>query len=135
MVFALSNQSSTAMTDSYTLSDVVKLTGAKPRTIQYWSLNGVIQCDPETQHSGPGSPRQYSEDEVVIAMIINGVARMPLMIGALKDISNKIREMIQYGHKKKFKSFNMSFGLKGCLPPCIKTMTLNEKSKTLWIIF
>ena len=104
MVFALPDQSSTAMTDSYTLSDIIKLTGAKPRTIQYWSLNGVIQCDPETQHSGPGSPRRYSEDEVVIAMIINGVARMPLMIGALKNISNKIREMIRYGNKKKFKN-------------------------------
>ena len=80
-----------------TLSQLVKCTGLKPRTLQFWTLNGVIHCDPETQHGGPGVPRRYSEDEVAIALILSEVIRMPLQVGALREIAGRVREIVHFG--------------------------------------
>ena len=80
-----------------TLSQLVKCAGLKPRTLQFWILNGVIRCDPETEHGGPGVPRRYSEDEVAIALVLSEVIRMPLQFGALREIAERFREIMHYG--------------------------------------
>lgn len=86
------------MTD-ITLSQLVKCTGLKPRTLQFWTLSGVIHCDPETEHGGPGVPRRYSEDEVAIALVLSEIIRMPLQVGALREIAERFREIMNYGPK------------------------------------
>ena len=80
-----------------TLSQLVKCTGLKPRTLQFWTLNGVIQCVPETEHGGPGVPRRYSEDEVATALVLSEIIRMPLQVGALREIAERFREIMRYG--------------------------------------
>ena len=80
-----------------TLSQLAKCTGLKPRTLQFWTLNGVIQCDPETEHGGPGVPRRYSEDEVATALVLSEIIRMPLQVGALREIAERFREIMRYG--------------------------------------
>jgi len=85
------------MSETYTLSEVSRLTGVKPRTIQFWTQSGVIRCDPETEHGGPGVPRRYPEDEVAIALVVGEISRMPLQVGALREIADRLREIIHYG--------------------------------------
>ncbi len=80
-----------------TLSRLAKCTGIRPRTLQFWTLNGVIQCDPETVHGGPGVPRRYSEDEVAVALVLSEIIRMPLQVGALREIAERFREIMHYG--------------------------------------
>ncbi len=80
-----------------TLSQLAKCTGIRPRTLQFWTLNGVIQCDPETVHGGPGVPRRYSEDEVAVALVLSEIIRMPLQVGALHEIAERFREIMRYG--------------------------------------
>ncbi len=84
------------MTD-ITLSQLAKCMGLKPRTLQFWTLNGVICCDSETEHGGPGVPRRYSEDEVAIALVLSEIIRMPLQVGALREIAERFREIMHYG--------------------------------------
>ena len=80
-----------------TLSQLAMCTGLKPRTLQFWTLNGVIQCDPKTEHGGPGVPRRYSEDEVATALVLSEIIRMPLQVGALREIGERFREIMRYG--------------------------------------
>ena len=80
-----------------TLSQLAKCTGLKPRTLQFWTLNGVIRCDSETEHGGPGVPRRYSEDEVAIALVLSEIIRMPVQVGALREIAERFREIMHYG--------------------------------------
>lgn len=84
------------MTD-ITLSQLARCTGLKPRTLQFWTLSGVIHCDPESEHGGPGVPRRYSEDEVAIALVLSEIIRMPLQVGALREIAERFREIMHFG--------------------------------------
>ena len=94
------------MTETYTLSDISRLTGVKPRTIQFWTNNGVIDCDPETRHGGPGVRRRYSEDEVMIALVVGEISRMPLQVGALREIAGRLRDIATVGARMGFKNFD-----------------------------
>lgn len=93
------------MSKTFTLSEVSRLTGVKSRTIQFWTQSGVIRCDPETEHRGPGVPRRYPEDEVAIALVVGEISRMPLQVGALREISQGLREVIHSGSKMGFKDW------------------------------
>ena len=83
--------------EDITLSQLVKCTGLKSRTLQFWTLNGVIHCTAGTEHGGPGVPRRYPEDEVAVALVLSEVIRMPLQIGALREIAERFREIMKYG--------------------------------------
>ena len=83
--------------DKVTLAQLVECTGLKPRTLQFWNLNGVILCDPETAHGGPGVPREYPEGEVAIALMLSEITRMPLQLRAVKEIADRLREIINFG--------------------------------------
>ena len=83
--------------EDITLSQLVKCTGLKSRTLQFWTLNGVIHCTAGTEHGGPGVPRRYPEDEVAVALVLSEVIRMPLQIGALREIAERFREIMDYG--------------------------------------
>ncbi len=93
------------MSETFTLSKVSRLTGVKPRTIQFWTQSGVIHCDPETEHGGPGVPRRYPEDEVAIALVVGEISRMPLQVGALRQIAQALREVIHCGSRMGFKDW------------------------------
>ena len=80
-----------------TLSQLVECTGMKRRTIQYWTLTGVLLCDPETQHGGPGVPRQYPEEEAAVALVLSQITRVPLQLRAVKEIAARLREIINFG--------------------------------------
>lgn len=85
------------MPKSITVKQLSGLTGVKPRTLQFWTMNGVIECDPETKHEGPGKPRRYGEDEAAIALVLGGIIRMPLQVRALREIAQRLREIMKAG--------------------------------------
>lgn len=83
--------------EDITLSQLVECTGLKPRTLQFWTLNGVILCYPETQHGGPGVPRRYPGEEAAIALVLSQITRVPLQLRAVKEIAARLREIINFG--------------------------------------
>ena len=44
-------------------------------------------------------PRRYSEDEVAIALILSEVIRIPIQVRALREIGERLREIVHFGPK------------------------------------
>lgn len=85
------------MEKTLTIKQLSQLTGLENRTLQFWTVNGVLECDPETRHGGPGKPRRYPQDEAVVALMLSEIIRMPLQVGALREIAERFREIMNYG--------------------------------------
>lgn len=79
---------------TFLVADVASMAGLKPRTVQFWTLNGVIECDPATRHGGSGVKRRYELPEVVIAAFLGVIARLSVPVGQLKQAAQKIREVL-----------------------------------------
>jgi hypothetical protein len=82
----------------YTLSEVVKLTGARRRSVQLWAEAGVIKADGPTERAGSGTHRRFSRDEAVIACIVH--AFVPYPIGELLDVAAAIRRLFSHQPRK-----------------------------------
>lgn len=79
---------------SKALSELAKLTGLKPRTLQFWTASGALVPEAGTKHGGPGVHRRYAGDEVVIARILAAISRFNLQIGQLVSIAQLFRNSI-----------------------------------------
>lgn len=90
------------MARTFTLSELVEMTGLKPRTIQFWTANGVIRPDPTTEYGGPGVPRRYPVHEVAICLVLRELSRLPLQIGGFRQAAAKLREIFRYGEETGF---------------------------------
>lgn len=78
---------------SRSLSELAKLTGMKPRTLQFWAASGAIIPEEGTKHGGPGVHRKYPQAEVEIACVLAAISSFNLQVGALIAIANKLREI------------------------------------------
>jgi hypothetical protein len=78
-----------------TLADIVKATGAKPRTVQLWADAGVIVPELGSDREGSGRHRQFSKREAAIASIIAPFAVEKVAIGGLKAIAFGLRQEMQ----------------------------------------
>lgn len=76
---------------SISLSDLSKLTGLKPRTLQFWTTSGVIVPEGDTKHGGPGVHRKYPPFETIIACICAELIKYNFQISTLISASNYIR--------------------------------------------
>lgn len=85
------------MSTAIALSQLAKLSGVKARTLQYWTLSEVIRCEPESKHAGPGVPRRYPDEEVAITLILGEISKMPLQVGALRQIAEELRRIMRLG--------------------------------------
>lgn len=79
--------------NAYTLADLIKLTGAKRRSLLFWSDAGVLQAQRGTDRSGKGVHRRYSREEAVVAAILSGFADMT--IGMLRSVAQAVRRFVQ----------------------------------------
>ncbi|MCS3449552.1 hypothetical protein M2222_001627 [Bradyrhizobium elkanii] len=77
--------------DSYSLRDLVEVTGAKRRSLQLWADAGVILAERGTQRAGTGTHRQFSRREAIVACIIRPLAERQIAIGELLALSDRIR--------------------------------------------
>ena len=87
------------MPKTMTIKQMSRLTGVRARTLQFWTMSGVIECYPETRHEGPGKPRRYSEDEAAITLILGQISKLPLQPSAFGDIAGRLRKIIAFGPK------------------------------------
>lgn len=69
------------------LSDIARVTGAKPRSVQLWAEAGIVVPLPGTHREGPGAHRKYSLEEAAIACCIWPFAVEKVAIGGLKALS------------------------------------------------
>ncbi|MBK3800977.1 hypothetical protein GAY33_17380 [Azospirillum brasilense] len=76
-----------------TLAEAEKLSKVKSRTLQFWTMNNVIECTPDTRHGGTGVKRLYDIREIAIASIIGKVASLSISIGELSDIASCLRRI------------------------------------------
>jgi hypothetical protein len=81
--------------DSYTLADLVRVTGAKRRSLQLWADAGAIVADQSTDRAGTGTHRRFSRDEAIIACIVHAFALHQIAIGELLHIAAMVRFWIQ----------------------------------------
>ena len=92
------------MTETYALSQVAKASGMSPRTLQFWTSNGVIQPDADTLHGGPGTHRRYPREEVEIAAILFEMAAFNIQVGTLKNVAEDLRKSRDAGPEFGFAS-------------------------------
>ena len=81
---------------SYTLSEIVKLTGAKRRSVQVWADAGFVLAVDGTDRAGTGVHRRFEIEEVRLIALLVPLARMGVPIGWLRYFATKFRESFQY---------------------------------------
>jgi DNA-binding transcriptional MerR regulator len=86
--------------DTYTLSDIVALTGAKPRAIQLWADAGVLSPSSASGGRGSGVHRRFRHREVEIAAIIAPLSKMGVTIGHLKRVATETRKMKLWARRR-----------------------------------
>jgi DNA-binding transcriptional MerR regulator len=85
----------------YTLADIVRITGAKQRSIQLWADAGVIRADTSTERRGTGTHRRFSRNEAIIASIINVFSKRQVAIGELQRLASALRRFLQIGTNRR----------------------------------
>ncbi|WP_407146353.1 hypothetical protein [Bradyrhizobium sp. ORS 86] len=85
--------------DSYSLGDLVEITGAKRRSIQLWADAGVIKAERATHRAGTGTHRRFSRGEAIIACLIRPFAEHQIAIGELEKISASLRSSLDSNTK------------------------------------
>ena len=79
----------------YSLSDIVSLSNARPRSVQLWADAAAILANPATEKRGTGTHRRFGRDEAIIACCLTGFARRQVGIGELKRIGRAIRRRLK----------------------------------------
>lgn len=81
--------------DAYFLADLMRLTGAKRRTIQYWADHGVIKAEKGTEGAGTGTSRRFSRNEAFIACLVAVFAEKHMAVDVLVDVAAAVRKRIE----------------------------------------
>jgi DNA-binding transcriptional MerR regulator len=89
---------------TYTLREIADATGAKPRALQFWTLNGVLQPVEGTMHGGSGRHRRYARAEVELAAVLNELHVFTLSVGTLRSLADYLRDTITTGDRLGFTS-------------------------------
>jgi hypothetical protein len=84
------------MDDTYSLRDLVEVTGAKPRSLQLWADRKVIHAIADTDDAGSGVHRRFSREEAIIACIVQAFALRQIPIGELKQIGQTMRHSFSH---------------------------------------
>ena len=90
------------MRTGYSLAQVAKSTGLPTRTIQFWTVEGVLNATGDSQRRGPGKHRRYSFDEIKIAAVLAEIQNFQLRVGALISVSEYLRDIFKAGDELGF---------------------------------
>lgn len=82
-------------TDQLGLKDLLALTGAKTRTLQFWSDHGVLQASAATDKQGRGAHRRYAKSEAIIALIAAELDNFKIPVGEMLRISTRLRDSLE----------------------------------------
>jgi DNA-binding transcriptional MerR regulator len=85
---------------TYSVADVIKATGMKRRTIQFWADKGVIHATRPTQEGGSGVHRSFTRSEVIIACLIHPVSLgwrgdQTRSLGEIKEFASALRHLLR----------------------------------------
>ena len=85
---------------AYTVATLIRLTGAKRRTVQFWADQGLIHATKATQEQGPGVHRTFTRGEAIIACLIHPFSLgwrgdQSRSISELREIANTIRRLLK----------------------------------------
>jgi DNA-binding transcriptional MerR regulator len=78
-------------------ADIVERLGVKPRSVQFWTANGVLVG--QKQRSGSGIHRRYSFEDFEIAAIAGELSRYGLPISTLKAAADWFRSVQRWQNK------------------------------------
>jgi hypothetical protein len=91
---------------SHTLSEIVKFTGAKRRSVQLWADAGIVMAVEGTDRAGTGIHRRFEISEVRLIALLVPLAAMGVPIGWLRYFARSFREAFQYDSLKRSRSMN-----------------------------
>jgi hypothetical protein len=83
------------MATTVTLSELARLTGAKPRTLQLWADQHIIVPVAATDDAGTGVHRQFDEIESQIAALLVPIARADAGKKWLRTFSDLFRKHLR----------------------------------------
>lgn len=79
--------------EHFTVSELAKVIGEKPRTIQFWAEVGVLRVASDTHRQGKGVHRRFPRGEIPYAMLAHKLASMNCPIGEIEAVVNVVREL------------------------------------------
>jgi len=91
------------------LSDLVKISGRKPRAIQIETDAGVLRALPSTAGRGRGVHRRYDSIEVLFALIAGELELRKLPLAEVAQITNALRQVMSKMVKKQPTSAQEAF--------------------------
>ena len=90
------------MRDRFTISDLARMFGGKPRSYQLWSDRGVIEPLPETKMKGTGTAKAFDRRQTEIAGIVTEYHRLAgASIGSLMNLARYV-ELVLADHRGPF---------------------------------
>lgn len=78
----------------YTVTEIARIAGAKPRSVQHWAASGILLPSPQTDRQGTGTARRFEGDEVVIACLMQPLLERQISIGEMLGIAFVIRDQL-----------------------------------------
>jgi hypothetical protein len=81
----------------YTVTDLARISGANPRSVQHWAASRILSAKPQTDRAGTGTRRLFSQDEAVIASIIRPLLERQTPIGEMLRIALLVRGELLIG--------------------------------------
>jgi DNA-binding transcriptional MerR regulator len=109
----------------YTVTDLARIAGANPRSVQHWAASGLLSPDPVTNRAGTGVRRLFSSDELIVACILQPLVEHQTPIGELQTIGNSVRRSLFNGAEARRKLTAILSGSQAWLvlfPPRRKNM-------------
>lgn len=76
----------------YSVTDIARIAGANPRSIQHWAASGLLIAKSETNKKGAGSRRLFPADEAIIACVLQPLAERQTPVAEMQRIVFLIRD-------------------------------------------
>jgi hypothetical protein len=75
----------------YSVTDIARIAGANPRSVQHWAVSGILMPKPETNRAGTGNRRVFAADEAIVACIMQPLVERQTPVGEMQRIAVLIR--------------------------------------------
>lgn len=85
---------------AWTLSEVAKRTGAKPRSLQLWADAGIVRPVEGTDRAGSGVHRRFDPEEVRLIALLVPLANWGVPIGWLLRFGREFRKVLGPGSEE-----------------------------------
>ncbi len=76
----------------YTVTDIARIAGANPRSVQHWAASKLLIAKSETDRKGTGNARLFAADEALIACVLQPLAERQTPVAEMKRIAFLIRD-------------------------------------------